>query len=176
MSRTCAYSLWLCHNATEKSTSYEILSSTGTSAPSGGQRVVARHGTGQYQARSTSCTHPGARMHAGPSAFTNIRPHILVRIGQTQGRALWRSYTLAHTCMPAVTSLTCPPAHAHVRVPMPTRIRCARANHDTCGRCKLARGVPVCRCSKQRLLRWQVHWRVRSARQNAAVIVGGHGR
>lgn len=156
MSRTCAYSLWLCRNATDKSASQEILPSTGTSAPSGGQRVrVSGKGmvTGP-QARS-ACTHPGVRMHAGPSAFTCIRQHILVHNGQTQGRTRSGVLTPSPTsaCLLLSHHSRGPPAHTHVHVPMPTRIRCARANHDRCGGCKLARGMPVCRCSKQRLLR-----------------------
>ena len=170
MSRTCAYSLWLCHNATDKSASQEILPSTGTSAPSGGQRVSGKGMVTGPQARS-ACTHPGARMHAGPTAFTCARPHIRVRNGQTHGRA--RSGVLALSSKSHTRChITHVPTHPHPRACTDARsIRCARANHDTCCGYKLALGVPVCRCSKQRLLRWQVHWRVRSARRNAAVIV-----
>ena len=119
MSRTCAYSLWLCHNATEKSTSYEILSSTGTSAPSGGQRVSGKGMVSGPQARS-ACTHPGVRMHAGPSAFTCIRQHILVHNGQTQGRT--RSGVLTPSPTSACLLLS---HHSRARPPTPTCVcRC----------------------------------------------------
>jgi hypothetical protein len=74
MSRTCANSLWLCHNATDKSTSQEILSSTGTSAPSGGQRVGQWQGHGNWPT-SSQRMHASWRMHARTPARRHSREY-----------------------------------------------------------------------------------------------------
>ena len=119
MSRTCAYSLWLCRNATDKSTSQEILSSTGTSTPSGGQRVVVRawywpvHKLAAHaRILAHACTQARRHSHAHDhiSACAMARP--------TDARALAFLHSRPRA-IPAVTLLTCLPTRTHVRVPMP---------------------------------------------------------